>query len=116
MSDRTWRECHCCGQRIYNQSGKEIDPDRAVCDAAKLFGVSVEELTGYSRKEPVVHYRHLTAFFLHELAGIPLKRVGQALGGKDHTTMINSIATAEVLLRTRKDFRGKMRVMRGWIS
>lgn len=56
--------------------------------AAVHFGVSVPELIGDRRNQPLVLYRQITVFAALKASGRSLPYVGRVLGGRDHTTIL----------------------------
>ncbi|HBP51599.1 MAG: Chromosomal replication initiator protein DnaA [Candidatus Shapirobacteria bacterium GW2011_GWE1_38_10] len=60
----------------------------SVC--AKYFNVKTGDLCGSSRKKDLVTARHITAYLLLNEIKIPLKEVGDLLGGRDHTSIMHA--------------------------
>jgi chromosomal replication initiator protein len=60
----------------------------SVC--AKFFNVKTNELCGKSRKKEIVFARHITAYLLLNEIKLPLKEVGNILGGRDHTSIMHA--------------------------
>lgn len=54
---------------------------------AAVFGVSVAELTGESRTEPLVRYRHATMLAVRRLTGASYSTIGRAFGRHHETVM-----------------------------
>jgi chromosomal replication initiator protein len=57
---------------------------------ARYFGVPQKTLKSGSRKQAVVSARATIVYLARELATASYDQVGQALGGRDHTTMMHS--------------------------
>ena len=57
--------------------------------SAKHFGVSVEDLTGRARSAKIARQRQIVMYVMREETGASLPQIGQALGGRDHTTIIH---------------------------
>ena len=69
--------------------------------AARLFDVSRQELIGSSRTHEVVLARQAAAWALHKrYPDLTLGQIGELLGGRHHTTIIEAVARAERLART----------------
>jgi chromosomal replication initiator protein len=61
----------------------------AVLDAAAdYFGVSVADLTGRARNARIALQRQIVMYVMREETGASLPQIGQALGGRDHTTVM----------------------------
>jgi chromosomal replication initiator protein len=54
------------------------------------FGVSIEELVGQSRSRVLVNARQVAMYLCRELTDLSLPRIGQAFGGRDHTTVMHA--------------------------
>ena len=55
---------------------------------ARVTGVQVDALKGRQRDRRTAHARRLAMYLLREEAGLPSTKVGEALGGKDHSTVL----------------------------
>jgi len=73
-----------------------------------VFRVRQRDLTGKTRKAPVVQARHAAAYLLHEFLELPFKEIGTLLGGRDHSTIIHGYRTARTLLETHETFRNRV--------
>ena len=59
----------------------------AVCSFYKL---QRSDLTGKKRNKEIVEPRQICAYLMTEMLSIPLVTIGQALGGRDYTTIIHA--------------------------
>jgi chromosomal replication initiator protein len=66
----------------------EVRPDEIVRKVADAFGVSVENLLGRDRSRQIALPRQVAMYLLREEANISLPQIGDALGGRDHTTVM----------------------------
>jgi len=66
----------------------EIQPDEVVRKVAETFGVSMERMLGRERSRDVALPRQIAMYLLREEANISLPQIGNALGGRDHTTIM----------------------------
>lgn len=57
--------------------------------SADYFGVTVAELTGRARSAKIALQRQIVMYIMREETGASLPQVGQALGGRDHTTVMH---------------------------
>ncbi len=65
-----------------------IMPDDVMSQVANAFGVSVQNLVGADRRQEVVLPRQIAMYLLREEANFSLPKIGEALGGRDHTTVM----------------------------
>lgn len=74
-----------------DDDGARPTADYVMRYAARAFGVSVSALTSPGRTHPLVHFRQVAMAAMVELTGESTPIVGRRFG-KDHTTVMNSIA------------------------
>jgi chromosomal replication initiator protein len=63
---------------------------------AKAFGVSREDLTGSTRAATAMRARHVAISLTRELTDLSLPEIGRLFGGRDHSTVLNSLRRAKV--------------------
>jgi len=77
----------------------------AVCD---VYCVDRDLLTKKIRKRNIVEARHVISWILVRRIGVSMSNVGKnVLGGRDHTTIINSVRMFSNLYDTDENFRAK---------
>ncbi|PWB54132.1 MAG: chromosomal replication initiator protein DnaA [Anaerolineales bacterium] len=65
-----------------------IQPQEVMSQVAGAFGVSIENLIGPDRRQEVVLPRQIAMYLLREEANFSLPKIGEAMGGRDHTTVM----------------------------
>jgi chromosomal replication initiator protein len=75
---------------IPDGSGPDITADQIMASTADYFGVSLEDLRGHSRSRVLVNARQVAMYLCRELTDLSLPRIGQAFGGRDHTTVMHA--------------------------
>jgi len=75
---------------IPDGSGPEITADQIMASTSDYFGVSLEDLRGHSRSRVLVNARQVAMYLCRELTDLSLPRIGQAFGGRDHTTVMHA--------------------------
>ncbi|PZG00436.1 chromosomal replication initiator protein DnaA [Micromonospora endophytica] len=75
---------------IPDGAGPEINADQIMVATADYFGVSLEDLRGHSRSRVLVNARQVAMYLCRELTDLSLPRIGQAFGGRDHTTVMHA--------------------------
>jgi chromosomal replication initiator protein len=66
----------------------EVQPNDIISKVANVFGVSMERMLGRDRSREVAFPRQIAMYLLREEANISLPQIGEALGGRDHTTVM----------------------------
>jgi chromosomal replication initiator protein len=66
--------------------------------AAERFGISRAELIGSSRAATPLRARQVAIYLTRELTDLSLPQIGRLYGGRDHTTVLNSLRRVEASL------------------
>jgi chromosomal replication initiator protein len=77
---------------------RDIIPDRVVDIVAHAFNLSSDQLTGRDRSRAIALPRQIAMYLLREEANVSLPQIGEALGGRDHTTVMYAIEKVTDLL------------------
>ena len=67
---------------------KEIQPDEIVRTVANIFGVTEQRLLGPDRSREVALPRQIAMYLMREDSNFSFPQIGDALGGRDHTTIL----------------------------
>lgn len=62
--------------------------------------VAVSAIIGPQRVGPVMSARHEAAFLIYTHCGLSLQHIGNRLGGRDHTSIYNSIKVVKALRKS----------------
>ena len=65
-----------------------VEPNEIMSQVAGAFGVSIQNMTGPDRRQEVVLPRQIAMYLLREEANYSLPKIGEAMGGRDHTTVM----------------------------
>lgn len=65
-----------------------VQPDEIVRQVAEVYGVTVDRILGRDRSRQVALPRQIAMYLLREEANISLPQIGEAIGGRDHTTVM----------------------------
>jgi chromosomal replication initiator protein len=82
---------------------------------AETFGISRAELVGSSRAATPLRARQVAIFLTRDLTDLSLPQIGRLYGGRDHTTVLNSLRRVEAGLDEDADLAEKVRELRGAI-
>lgn len=69
---------------------ENLTPDDVINAVCSFFKISKADLLGKKKNKEIVEPRQICAYLMTELLSIPLVSIGQALGGRDHTTVIHA--------------------------
>lgn len=65
-----------------------LEPEEVMSQVAGAFGVTVQNLIEADRRQEVVLPRQIAMYLLREEANFSLPKIGEAMGGRDHTTVM----------------------------
>jgi chromosomal replication initiator protein len=67
-----------------------ITPQLILDETAKMFGFTVDELCGKSRRRPLVTARQISMYVFRELTDYSYPKIAEEFGGRDHTTVMHA--------------------------
>ena len=67
-----------------------ITPQVILEETAKMFGWTVEDLCGKSRRRPLVTARQIGMYVFRELTDYSYPKIAEEFGGRDHTTVMHA--------------------------
>ena len=73
-----------------SEEHETVTSDKIINSICSFYKITREKLLGKSKKKELVQPRQICAFLMCEIMNIPLVSIGEALGGRDHTTVIHS--------------------------
>lgn len=87
---------------IASKEPRPVTPGDILDATAKLFGFSVDELRGASRRRPLVTARQVAMYVMRELTDYSYPAIGREFGGRDHTTVIHAVEKISALMMERR--------------
>ena len=86
--------------RMQNLDDSNSHIEKAKEVIASYFNINVKELSSSSRKQEFVYIRSVAIYLFKHKFNLTLKKIGQALGGRDHATIAHSLDKIEEMLKT----------------
>jgi chromosomal replication initiator protein len=72
------------------QRPRVITPQVILEETAKMFGWTIEDLCGKSRRRPLVTARQIGMYVFRELTDYSYPKIAEEFGGRDHTTVMHA--------------------------
>lgn len=72
-----------------------ITIDKILQEVARTYGVSVENIKSDKKNSEITSARRAAMYIIREITSLPVKKIGEELGGKHHTTVLYNITKAE---------------------
>ena len=67
-----------------------------------MFGFTIEEIQGKSRRRPLVTARQIGMYVFRELTDLSYPAIAREFGGRDHTTVIHAVEKISALMKERR--------------
>ncbi|HEX2154179.1 MAG TPA: chromosomal replication initiator protein DnaA [Acidimicrobiia bacterium] len=82
---------------------KALTAEEIIRATAQAYDFGVDDVTGKSRRQPLVLCRQVAMYLCRDLTDLSLPKIGAQFGGRDHTTVMHSVDKVTTLLQTDRD-------------
>lgn len=82
-------------EKASDSTGNTVEIERIKNVVADYFNITSKDLVSSSRKQNLVYARDVLVYILRNNYSFPLKKIGDFLGGKDHSTIAHSFDKIE---------------------
>ena len=79
-----------------------LTPERIIAIVCDYFNISTSDITGKKKNKEVVEPRMISIYLIDKYLSIPLKKIGETFGGRDHTTIMHARDKISADLKTNK--------------
>lgn len=83
----------------------KLSERKIINTVADYYAIPVNQITGSSRIAQIAMARHICMYLIRYTLDTPLTKIGKSFGGRDHTTVMNSIQKVETELKTNEQMR-----------
>jgi chromosomal replication initiator protein len=97
---------------LYNPKRQVVTTEKIVDTVARYYGLEADLLRGKAREKQIVLPRQVAMYLMREETDAPLLRIGDALGGRDHSTVLHGCEKIERELADNDDFRREVSALR----
>lgn len=81
---------------------RQVTPAAILRATSDLFGFSVEDLCGHSRRRPLVIARQVSMYVFREVTDYSYPAIAKEFGGRDHTTVIHAVEKISNLMKEQR--------------
>ena len=100
---------------ISSVDGTQITAPAIMAQTAAYFRITIEDLCGPSRSRTLVTARQIAMYLCRELTDLSLPKIGQAFGGRDHTTVMHADRKIRQLIGERRPIYDQITDLTGQI-
>jgi chromosomal replication initiator protein len=90
------------GDILSDREPRPITAQTILEATAKMFGFTVDELRGKSRRRPLVTARQIGMYVCREMTDLSYPAIAREYGGRDHTTVIHAVDKITNLMGERR--------------
>ncbi len=90
------------GDILGDNQPRPITPSLILDLTAEMFGFTVDEIRGQSRRRPLVTARQIGMYVMRELTDLSYPAIAREFGGRDHTTVIHAVDKIGTLMKERR--------------
>lgn len=83
----------------------QLNEQKIINVVADYYNLTPSQLTGKIRTGQIALARHIAMYLIRNTLDVPLKKIGDMFGGKDHTTVMSGIQKVDKELKTDEDLR-----------
>jgi len=83
------------GDLITNNAKRPVTAERIIELTAEMFGFEIDQITGGSRRRPLVDARQVAMYVTRNMTDLSFPDIGKEFGGRDHTTVMHACRKVE---------------------
>ena len=84
----------------------QLNEQKIINVVADYYNLTSSQLTGKVRTGQIALARHIAMYLIRIKLDVPLKKIGDMFGGKDHTTVMSAIAKVDKELKNDETLKG----------
>ena len=87
------------------QIATQLSEQKIINVVADYYNLAPSQLTGKIRTGQIALARHISMYLIRTMLDVPLKKIGDMFGGKDHTTVMSGISKVDKELKTNESLK-----------
>ena len=90
--------------KVQDDSSK-LSETKIIATVADYYSLTPSQITGKIRTSQIAMARHISMYLMRTLLDDPFEKIGQAVGGKDHSSVMSGVKKVEKALKTDRDMQ-----------
>ena len=96
------------GDLITQTAKQPVTAERIIALTAEMFGFDIEQITGGSRRRPLVDARQVAMYVTRNMTDLSFPDIGKEFGNRDHTTVMHACRKVEGRMGERQQIFDKV--------
>ena len=88
-----------------------ITPEVIIREVCRYFRIEEEQIKGQSRSRDCLNARQIAMYLIRHLTSLSLDDTGRIFGGRDHSTVYNSVGKVEKKMKTDSNYSGTVKAI-----
>ena len=84
------------------QKQQVVTPAHILTACSTMFGISIDDIIGTSRRRQLVTARHIAMYVMRDLTDLSFPAIAAEFGDRDHTTVIHAVNKIKELMSERQ--------------
>jgi chromosomal replication initiator protein len=97
---------------LYNPKRRMVTPERIVQAVSDYYSVELDQLKGQKRDRAIVMPRQIAMYLMRAETDVSLLRIGQELGGRDHSTVLHACEKIDKETQQNEELRRELAAVR----
>jgi chromosomal replication initiator protein len=97
---------------LYNPKRRMVTPERIAAAVSEYYGVELDLLKGQKRDRAIVTPRQIAMYLMRNETDVSLLRIGQELGGRDHSTVLHACEKIDRETQENEELRRELAAVR----
>ena len=96
------------GDLITQTAKQPVTAERIIALTAEMFGFDIDQITGGSRRRPLVDARQVAMYVTRNMTDLSFPDIGKEFGNRDHTTVMHACRKVEGRMGERQQIFDKV--------
>ena len=101
---------------ISEREKKQVSAEEIITAVAEMYDVTVEDIKGSKRDSKTATPRQIAMYLIREMTGATQEAIGQMMGGRHHTTVINALEKVESAKSSSPDVAEALEALRNRLT